>query len=347
MIHSFKNDYSEGAHPRVLDALVKYNGGQQTPYGLDQHSLNTKVLFQRLLDNTDADIHLILGGTQTNLIAISAFLRPHEAVISAETGHIATHETGAIEATGHKVLTVPTPDGKLTPELIESIRQKHGDEHMVKPRLIYISNPTERGTVYSKTDLEALRSYSLNNDLLLHIDGARLGAALAVKEANLCLKDIGKLSDSFFIGGTKNGALLGEALVVINSDLKSEYRYLIKQKGALLAKGRVMGIQFEELFKDGLYFELAEYANEIAQYMAKKLKTLGCNFWINSPTNQIFPILNNSVIETLQKKYDFYAWEKVDGEHSVARLITTWGTLPETVDQFINDYKIALDKFAQ
>ena len=341
-MYSFKNDYSEGAHSRVLEALVKNNGGQQIPYGLDQHSLKAQEYIRELLENNEADIHLISGGTQTNQIAISAFLRPHEACIAAESGHIATHEAGAIEATGHRILTVPTEDGKLTPELIEPVRAEHNFEHMVKPRMVYISNPTEFGTVYNKTELQALRTYCLEHNLLLYVDGARLGSALMVKEAELSLKDMGELTDAFFIGGTKSGALLGEALVIINSDLKEEYRYIIKQRGALLAKGRVMGIQFEELFRDGLYFELAEYANGIAQQMAEELKILGCDFWIESHTNQIFPIFKNSVIETLQKKYDFYTWAKVDEKYSAARLITTWATLPEAVELFINDYKTAI-----
>lgn len=343
-MYSFKNDYSEGAHPRVLRALVDNNGGQHIPYGLDQFSLNAKALIQNLIGRQTVDVHLISGGTQTNLIAVSAFLRPHEAAIAAESGHIAVHETGAIEATGHRILTAPTPDGKLTPQKIEELRAEHGDEHMVKPRLVYISNPTELGTVYNKEELWALRTYCLENNLLFYIDGARLGAALVLKEADLTLKDIAEVSDAFFIGGSKSGALLGEALVVVHSDLKADYRYLLKQRGALLAKGRVMGIQFEALFKDGLYFELARYSNGVAQQMAEELKALGCNFWIESPTNQIFPIFKNHVIETLKQTYDFYVWKKIDEDHSAVRLVTSWATLPDAVEQFIMDYKTAHGK---
>lgn len=337
-MYSFKNDYCEGAHPNILNALLKHNMSQEEGYGLDQHTQNAVSMIKNLIGAPEADVHLLSGGTQTNLIAISAFLRPHEACITATTGHIATYETGAIEATGHKLLTVDAIDGKLTPDLIEPVMIDHHFEHMVKPKLVYISNPTELGTVYSKAELRNLRDYCRAKNLLLYADGARLGSALVVKDSDVTLGDMYTLTDAFFIGGTKMGALLGEAIVLGNVDLKEEYRYLIKQKGGLLAKGRVLGIQFEELFKDNLYFDLALHANDMAQYMAHELERAGGIFWIESPTNQIFPVMKNSVIEALSSQFLFYTWAKADGNHSAVRLITSWATPKEAVQSFIHAY---------
>jgi threonine aldolase len=340
-MYSFKNDYSEGAHPNILKALLKYNVAQEEGYGLDRHTQNAISMIKKLVGDLEADVHLISGGTQTNLIAISAFLRPHEACIAAAKGHIATHETGAIEATGHKLLTVDSNDGKLTPDLIEPVLNEHHFEHMVKPKLVYISNPTELGTVYSKTELQNLNDYCRRKNLLFYADGARLGSALVTKESDVTLKDMYTLTDAFFIGGTKIGALLGEALVLRNVDLKEEYRYLIKQRGGLLAKGRILGVQFEELFRDNLYFDLALHANDMAQYMANELEKQDCTFWIDSPTNQIFPVMKNSVIEELSTQFSFYTWAKMDEDNSAVRLITSWATPIDAVRNFIHAYKKA------
>ncbi len=336
---SFKNDYSEGGHPNILNALLKKNLTQEEGYGLDQHTQNAISSIRRQVGASEADVHLIPGGTQTNLIAISAFLRPHEACIAATTGHIATHETGAIEATGHKLLNVNTIDGKLTPELIEPVLIDHHFEHMVKPKLVYISNPTELGTVYSKAELQNLHDYCRTKNLIFYADGARLGAALMSKNADVTLRDMYSLTDAFYIGGTKIGALLGEALVLRNADLKEEYRYLIKQRGGLLAKGRVLGIQFEELFRDNLYFDLALHGNDMAQHIATELEKTGCTFWIDSPTNQIFPVMENSVIEELSNQFQFYIWAKMDENRSAVRLVTSWATPREAVESFIQAYK--------
>jgi threonine aldolase len=338
-MYSFKNDYSEGAHPDILQALIRHNKGQEEGYGLDRHSLHAAKLIQHLIGDPGADVHLISGGTQTNLIAISSFLRPHEAVIAVDSGHIATHEAGAIEATGHKLLTVKGKNGKLSEELIAAVLQEHHFEHMVKPRLVYISNPSEFGTVYSREELSALSDYCQEKDLLLYLDGARLGSALACVEARLTLKNVYSLTDAFFIGGTKIGALFGEALIIRNTALRKDMRYLIKQRGALLAKGRVLGIQFEELFRDRLYFELAAYANDLAKYMANELAREGCTFLLNSPTNQIFPIMTNQLIEELSRQFDFYVWEKVDQNSSAIRLVTSWATPRKEVQNFIQLYK--------
>ena len=337
-MYAFKNDYSEGAHPDILNALVENNASQEEGYGLDRFSLAAQARLRELMAAPEAEIHFISGGTQTNLIAISAFLRPHEACISAHSGHIATHEAGAIEATGHKILTADTPDGKLTPELIVPILEEHHFEHMVKPRMVYISNPTELGTVYTREELVELYDFCKERDLWLYADGARLGAVLTHESAGLTLADVYRYTDAFFIGGTKTGALLGEALVVRSCELKESFRYLLKQRGGLLAKGRVLGIQFDTLFKDNLYFDLARHANTQAQRLAAGLKDAGCRFKIHSPTNQIFPIMENRIIEILEREFGFYVWSKEDENHSAIRLVTSWTTPEEAVDRFIQAY---------
>ncbi|MFD3156929.1 threonine aldolase family protein [Haloimpatiens sp. FM7330] len=338
-MYSFKNDYSEGAHPKILNTLLQSNMTQEEGYGYDTHTQNAICKIKNLIGNQNIDIHLISGGTQTNLVAIGAFLRPYEACICVHTGHIAVHETGAIEYTGHKVITVDSNDGKINAKKIQEVLDHHIDEHAVKPKLVYISNPTELGTIYTKEELKNLSEFCNSNNLILYADGARLGSAICVKEANLTLSDMCKFTDAFFIGGTKNGALLGEALIIKNENLKEDFRYHIKQKGALLAKGRLLGIQFEELFRDNLYFELANHANEMANILTKGLKEANCKFLINSPTNQIFPILNNKIIKKLQEKFSFYIWEKVDDKNSAVRLVTSWSTPKEVVLEFINEFK--------
>lgn len=334
---NFKNDYSEGAHPKILNALLSTNLEQTEGYGEDCYSVQAISLLQQLIGRTDIDIHLLAGGTQTNLTALSAFLRPHEAAIAAHTGHILVHETGAIEATGHKILSLATNDGKIGPADIQTVLDSHTDEHMVKPKLVYLSNPTEIGTIYTKPELEQLSSFCRERDLYLYIDGARLGSALCVKESGLCLADLGKLVDAFYIGGTKNGALLGEALVICTEALKPEFRFHMKQKGALLAKGRILGLQFRELFQDNLYFQLAQHANDMAALLRQAIQTAGFTFLTQSPTNQIFPILPHWLIEKLQQNYAFYIWSKVDVEHSAIRLVTSWATPPAAVQAFIAD----------
>lgn len=340
-MYSFKNDYSEGAHPNILNALAKNNLHQEDGYGEDQHCKNAIAALRKEVGDEQADIHLLSGGTQTNLIAISSFLRPHEACITAATGHIATHETGAIEATGHKLLEIDSTSGRLTPEMIEPVLIEHHFEHMVKPRLVYISNPTELGTVYTKGELQALHDFCDENKLLLYMDGARLGAAVTCAHADADMMDMYQLTDALFVGATKNGALLGEALITRNPQLRHDLRYMIKQRGGLLAKGRILGIQFEELFSDSLYFDLARGTNERAQYMAAELKKSGCPFYVDSPTNQIFPVMANTTIEVLAQKYAFYVWANVDEQRSAIRLVTSWATTKEAVRAFLADYNDA------
>lgn len=338
-MYSFKNDYSEGAHPRILSALLETNMEQIEGYGEDIYTLEAIELIKQRIKRSDIDIHLLAGGTQTNLTAISAFLRPHEAAVAASTGHILVHETGAIEATGHKILAIEVSDGKLTPDHIGVGLNVHTDEHMVKPKLVYISNPTEIGTIYTKSELEELSRFCRESNLFLFVDGARLGSALCSEENDLSLGDMVELVDAFYIGGTKNGALIGEALVICNDALKEDFRFHMKQKGALLAKGRLLGIQFLELFKDNLYFDLAKHANEMAALLRQEIGKMGYRFLTHSSSNQIFPILPNWLISKLEQKYSFYVWAKVNEDYSAIRLVTSWATRKEAVLEFIDDIK--------
>ncbi len=304
-MYSFMNDYNEGAHPKVLKKLEETNLLQLDGYGEDVYCRDAAQLIKGAAGSKNAAVHFIPGGTQTNLIAVSAFLRPHEAVISAQTGHVEVHETGAIEATGHKIITVDTPDGKLDAKLVQPTLDFHSNEHMVKPRMVYISNTTEVGTHYTKTELEELSSFCRSKGLLLYLDGARLGSALTVDGCTLSIKDIAQLTDAFYIGGTKTGALLGEALVIMNDALKSDFRFMIKQRGGMLAKGRVLGLQFLALFEDGLYFELAAHANETADILRKGIAKLGFKFASDSVSNQLFPIFPAELCDKLRKRFDF------------------------------------------
>lgn len=332
-MYSFRNDYSEGAHPRILELLMKSNLEQNVGYGEDEHSNKAKEYIKKSIKKEDADIHFIPGGTQTNLLVISSFLRPHQCVITADTGHINVHETGAIEATGHKVVAMACSDGKLTPDIIQKALDIHTDEHMVQPKLVYISNSTETGTIYSKKELSQIHDICRKNDLILFMDGARLASALTCRTNDLNISDIPDLVDAFYIGGTKNGALLGEALVICREELKKDFRFLMKQRGAMMAKGFVAGIQFEALFQDNLYFKLGSHANSMAERIAEGIKEGGYSFFTEPCTNQLFPILPNDLLEELSKNFVFSLPEKVDEDHSVIRIVTSWATTRESVDR--------------
>ncbi|MGL5346675.1 MAG: threonine aldolase family protein [Peptostreptococcaceae bacterium] len=347
MIYSFKNDYSEGAHPNILKALIDSNLEQQNGYGMDEYSEKAAILIKEKVNNNEVDVHFVSGGTQANLIIISSILRPYESVIAANTGHINVHETGAIEATGHKINIVNSNDGKLTVRGIKEVLDAHTDEHMVKPKLVFISNSTELGTIYTKEELKNISEFCKRNDLYLHLDGARLGSALASKYNDLTLEDICNLVDIFYIGGTKNGALLGEAIVINNKDLKSDFRYHIKQKGAMLAKGKVLGVQFLELFKNDLYLELARHANAMSLKISDVLEELGYEFLTNPVSNQLFPILDNKFIEELSKHYSFNIECKINNEKSSIRLVTSWATDENAVDEFINNFKIIKERLEE
>lgn len=330
---SLRNDYSEGAHPRLLQALAVASAEVNRGYGLDVHSARAAALIRDRLGR-DADVHFLAGGTQTNLVALAAFLRPHEAVIAPASGHIATHETGAIEASGHKVLTVATPDGKLSPALIRPRVDGHHGEHMVKPRLVYISNSTEWGTVYSADELQALGGFCRDRGLLLYIDGARLASALTTEGNDLDLALLAGQADAFYIGGTKNGALLGEALVIVNPVLRTEFRHIIKQRGAMLAKGMVIGAQFEALFEDGLYFVLATHANAMAARLRGILQRAGVPLAVDSPSNQVFPVLPDALVERLQAFVECETWERRGDGTTVIRLMTSWATPESDIEAF-------------
>ncbi|MFC7345098.1 threonine aldolase family protein [Chryseobacterium zhengzhouense] len=343
MKFSFKNDYSEGCHPKILESLLRNNLDQQAGYGDDEYSQKAKSLIKNKIENQDSDIYFVSGGTQANLIVISSILRPYQCVISAATGHILNNETGAIEATGHKVLSIEKEDGKLTPLDVIPVLENHKNiPHQVMPKLVYISNSTELGTIYSKEEFENLSIFCRENNLYLFMDGARLGHALTSEISDLTLKDIAKLTDVFYLGGTKNGALLGEAIVINNKDLQQDFTFNIKQKGALLAKGRLLGIQFLELMQNDLYFDLAKNANQQAMKIKKAFSERGVQFLSDTYTNQIFPILSNKMIEVLSEKFEFYVWKKIDENLSAIRLITSWNTHNEAVEDFIQTFNSEL-----
>ena len=330
---SLRNDYSEGAHPRLLQALAVASAEVNRGYGLDVHSARAAALIRDRLGR-DADVHFLAGGTQTNLVALAAFLRPHEAVIAPASGHIAMHETGAIEASSHKVLTVATPDGKLSPALIRPCVDGHHGEHMVKPRLVYISNSTEWGTVYSAEELQALGGFCRDHGLLLYVDGARLASALTTEGNDVDLALLAGQADAFYIGGTKNGALLGEALVIVNPVLRTDFRHIIKQRGAMLAKGMVVGAQFEALFEDGLYFVLATHANAMAARLREILQRAGVPLAVDSPSNQVFPVLPDAMVERLRSFVEFETWERRGDGTTVIRLMTSWATPESDLEAF-------------
>lgn len=341
--HSFKNDYNEGCHPNILKALSETNLSQQAGYGEDEYSLEAARLIREKIENPEAAVHFVSGGTQANLIVISSALRSHECVIAATTGHINVHETGAVEATGHKVETVDTADGKLSPKSILTVLAKCTDEHIVKPRMVYISNSTEIGTHYSLPELKALSACCREHNLYLFMDGARLASALCAEDNDITMPHLAKYTDVFYIGGTKNGALLGEAIVINNPALNLDFRYHLKQRGALMAKGRLLGVQFLELFKENLFFELAEHANRLAGKMADAFTEAGYPLLTISYTNQIFPILPYEVIEKLQERFDFYIWQRLNDKEAAIRLVTSWATPEEAVDELIKTVK-GMDK---
>nr|WP_315028403.1 aminotransferase class V-fold PLP-dependent enzyme [uncultured Chryseobacterium sp.] len=336
MKFSFKNDYSEGCHPNILQTLLQCNLDQQAGYGEDKYSLQAKELIKEKIKKADSDVYLISGGTQANLIVISSVLKPYQCAISASTGHILNNEAGAIEATGHKVLSIEKEDGKLTPADIIPVLESHGNvPHQVMPKLVYISNSTELGTIYQTKELEELSAFCKENNLYLFMDGARLGHGLTAEISDLSLEKVAELTDIFYLGGTKNGALIGEAIVINNPSLQEDFAFNIKQKGALLAKGRLLGIQFMELMTNNLYFDLARHANQQAMKIKNAMQKKGIQFLADTYTNQIFPIVNNKLIQVLSEHFDFFVWKKIDEEFSAIRLITSWNTGDDAVNRLI------------
>lgn len=337
----FECDYAEGAHPRILERLIQTNDEQTVGYSEDPHCEHARQLIKKLCGNNNVDVHFLVGGTQTNTVVISSALRPHQGVLAVDFGHINVHETGAIEAKGHKVLTVPTKDGKITPQQIEVAYHDHWNdvnhEHIVQPAMVYISNPTELGTIYTRTELQNISETCRRLGLLLFVDGARLGYGLMAEGNDVSIADLATFCDAFYIGGTKCGALFGEAVVLCNDMLKRDFRYLIKQHGALLAKGRLLGIQFECLFEDDLYFRISKHANQMAMQIREAFLQKGFSFYCDSFTNQQFPIVPNEAMEKLSKKYLFSLLAKIDESHTAIRFCTSWATRQENVSALIND----------
>ena len=337
MKYSFRNDYSEMAHPKLLEALVAVGNKQFEGYGLDEYSIAAAKLIREKMNASDADVHFIAGGTHANLVVISSALRPHEAVISAKTGHIFVHEAGSIEATGHKICTREGHNGKLCAADIESVLAEHGgDEHMVKPKLVYISLTTECGTVYTKAELTDIFKCCRENSLYLYIDGARLGPALGSHACDLTYSDVAELADAFFIGGTKNGALFGEAIVICNEKMKEDFRFLLKQRGGLLSKSAAIGVQFKELFTDDLHDKLAQHSNSMAKKLADGIKKQGYEFLYPVETNLIIPIFPADVAEKLHKSYGFYDWQNL-GDKVAVRFLTSWATSENVIEEFLAD----------
>ena len=339
----FTSDYTEGCHERILRRMIETNLEQTPGYGTDYHCANAARHIKAECAREDIDVHFLVGGTQTNMTLVAAALRPHQGAVCAESGHIHVHETGAVEATGHKCLTLPSPDGKITSAQVDNLVHLHRTdesmEHTVQPGLVYISNPTEYGTIYSKSELEAISTVCRENGLYLFLDGARLGYGLRCKENDVTLPDLARLCDAFYIGGTKVGALFGEALVLTHPALKQDFRYLIKQHGGMLAKGRLLGIQFETLFEDGLYWQISDHALQMADNLRAALRDAGLPMQVNSPTNQLFPIVPDTLLAKIREKYAVTYMNRVDETHSCIRLCTSWATREEDVHAFCNDLK--------
>ena len=339
----FNNDYAEGCHQSILDALVKTNMEQTLGYSEDSYCAAAREKIRKACGNDNLAVHFLVGGTQTNLTVIDAALRPHQGSLCASSGHIHVHETGAVEATGHKVLTLPSTDGKITARQVEQAVLAHradgAFEHIVQPKLVYISNPTELGTLYTKQELEDLSAVCQKLGLYLFLDGARLGYGLMAKGNDLTMADIARLCDVFYIGGTKVGALFGEAVVIRNPALAEDFRYIIKQHGGMLAKGRLLGIQFDTLFTDDLYYKISAHADAMADRLRDTLAEIGAPLLVPGTTNQVFAILPDTLLEELAKTVTFSEQERVSDTHRAVRFCTSWATKEENVDTLCRKLK--------
>ncbi len=339
----FQCDYAGGAHPEVLKRLVETNGDSSVGYGLDGYCGEARSLIKAQCGRDDVDVHFMVGGTGTNATVIAAALKPYQGVISPDTGHIAVHESGAVEAAGHKVLTLPSHDGRLSADEVRLCFEQHRDdpnrEHTVQPHMVYISFPTESGTIYSKKELCDLSEVCREFGALLYVDGARLGYGLCDPRCDITLGDLCGLCDAFYIGGTKCGLLFGEALVIANDELKSCFRYMIKQRGGMLAKGRLLGVQFGALFKDGLYFKICREAVEGALEIRRAFESRGVKMFGSSLTNQQFPVLTDAQIEFFKKKYLFEPWGKTEGGTAV-RFCVSPTTGRGEIDSLIADIEL-------
>ncbi|BDR59277.1 threonine aldolase family protein [Xylocopilactobacillus apicola] len=332
---SFENDYSEGAHPQVLERLVATNMVQEPGYGSDEYSKQAAQKIREVIECPEAQIRFLVGGTQTNQVVIDSLLTKYEGVIAAETGHVSVHEAGAIEYSGHKVLTIPATDGKISAQAVDDYCQTFYDDanhdHMVFPGMVYISYPTEYGTLYSKDELTRLAEVCHKYEMPLYIDGARLGYGLVSEESDLTIAELAKLCDVFYIGGTKVGALCGEAVVFTKNNEPKHFLTQIKQHGALLAKGRLIGVQFLELFSNNLYFDISRHAVELALKLKAGFQARGYQMYLDSPTNQQFVVLTKTKAAELAQKVRFSPWEDLDAEHQVVRFATSWATTAKNV----------------
>ena len=335
----FQNDYVEGAHPAVLQKLIDTNMEQSVGYGEDPYCEEARARIRKVVGREDVDIHFLVGGTQTNLTVIDAALRPYQGALCAQTGHINVHETGAVEACGHKVLALPGKDGKITAEQVKEAHDSHwadgAHEHMVQPKLVYISHPTELGTLYTKQELTDLRKVCDECGLYLFLDGARLAYGLAAEGTDVTLSDIAALTDAFYIGGTKVGALFGECVVISHPALKEDFRYLIKQKGGMLAKGRLLGLQFLAMFENDLYMEMGRHADRLAMKLKKELQEKGYRFYMESITNQQFVIVEDTKLQELEKEFLFNHETRYDADHTVIRICTSWATKEEHIEKLL------------
>ena len=340
MMRYFNNDYNEICHPEILKAFAENAGMQMPGYSADACCAEAVELIRKKCDAPNAAVHFLVGGTQTNLTVIAASLRPHQGVIAAESGHINVHETGAIEATGHKVIILPSKDGKVDPALaaqvIESQSLSMDAEHIVQPKMIYISNPTEYGTLYSLAELKELHDLCAAKGLYLFVDGARMGYGLAADGNDITLADYAKYTDVFYIGGTKVGAMFGEAVVIPNPAIAEDFRYLMKQKGGMLAKGWLLGLQFKTLFENDLYFTISAQADKMADKIRKTLTELGYELYLPGVTNQVFTTLPDKLLKELGKEFTFATWEKTDADHTTVRFCTSWATTEENVTALCN-----------
>ena len=328
----FMNDYGEGAHPLVMQRLMETNLEHTCGYGLDPYSLRAQAIIREKTGQPGAAVHMMTGGTSANLIAISAFLRPYEAAIAAEGGHINVHETGAIEGSGHKVLVAEGREGKVSAEGVRAVCACHTDEHMVHPRLLYISQPTEIGTVYSLAELRALRAVCDEQGLILFVDGARLGSALTSEGCDVTLSDLAALADCFYIGGTKNGLLFGEAMVIVNPALQKDFRFMIKNRGGMMAKGRLCGLMFLTALEHDDYFAWARHANEMADIVRGAMRRAGISSFQQTATNQIFPIVTKDQRSKLEERVAFERWGDLPDGRCVLRFVTSWATQREEAE---------------
>ncbi len=337
----FNNDYNRGAHPAILEALAKYNNESYPGYGLDPWCEKAEEEIKRQIGCPNAKVHFLVGGTQTNFIAIAAALRPYESVISADTGHIHVHETGAVENAGHKIEALPAINGKITAEQIaeraDLFRASDIQEHITEPKMVYLSFPTEVGSIYTKEELTAIRKVCDKYGLYLFIDGARMGYGLGSPSCDITAKELAALCDAFYFGGTKCGALFGEALVLNHPELMKNFRSYIKMNGAMLAKGWLLGLQFYTLFQNGLYFEITKQAVEQAMALKEAFIRKGLKLYSDSPTNQQFVILKTAQMQALAQKYAFEFQEKIDEDHCCVRFCTSWSTKEEEIQALIHD----------